>query len=69
MRSVWKSALRTPGIFVVLLSVALGFSLAANFYNQGSKPASAAVIQDQTPANWRTAFENVAAKLRNRRGE
>ena len=66
MRTVWKTATNHPGLMLVLiclLSVALGFSLAANFYQRSDSVAIAAVDKASAPSDWRTVFEDVARKL------
>lgn len=65
MRSVFAAASRHPGLLLVMvcmLSVALGFSLAANLYHNGSGTAIAAP-QPVVPMDWRNAFEDIAKKL------
>lgn len=64
MLSAWKAALKKPGMALVcLLSIALGFSVAANFYHYQTTPVIAAPAKDFPSANWRTAFSDVADKL------
>ncbi|MEN6357126.1 MAG: Do family serine endopeptidase [Armatimonadota bacterium] len=63
MRTAFSKALKQPNILVVcVLSVALGFSLAANYYHHSSAPAIAAT-KDAAMSDWRTAFEDVADKV------
>lgn len=63
MRTALSKALKQPNIVVVcLLSIALGFSLAANYYHHSSAPAIAAT-KDAAMLDWRTAFEDVADKV------
>ncbi|MCL5102747.1 MAG: Do family serine endopeptidase [Armatimonadetes bacterium] len=66
MRTAWKAAINHPGLMLVLiclLSVALGFSLAGNFYHRADSTAIAAVDKAGAPSDWRTVFEDVAKKL------
>lgn len=64
MNSLLKIAAKNPSLIVVcVLSVALGFSLAANFYSHDANPAIAAAPPDLSQSSWRTAFEDVAEKL------
>ncbi|MCX6345733.1 MAG: Do family serine endopeptidase [Armatimonadetes bacterium] len=65
MRSVWSSVVSRPGALLALvcvLSVALGFSLASNYYNHPPNPAIAAAPVN-VPMDWRNSFEETAAKL------
>ncbi len=64
MRSTWKLALRERHLLLIcLLSVALGFSIAANFYNHPTTPAIAASSKTEAMADWRSGFIQVADKL------
>ena len=64
MLRMWKSTLKNPSLVVVcVLSLALGFSLAANFYNHAGNAVIAAAPKDLSQSNWRTAFEDVSEKL------
>jgi len=59
-----RAALRKPSLALIcLLSIALGFSLAANFYHHPESSAIAAPPKDLSQSSWRTAFEDVADKL------
>ncbi|MCE5323991.1 Do family serine endopeptidase [bacterium] len=63
MRTALSKALKQPSIVVVcLLSIALGFSLAANYYHHSPSTAIAAT-KDAALSDWRTAFEDVADKV------
>ena len=63
MLSYLKSKMKNPSLVLVcILSLALGFSLAAHFYNTGGT-AIAAPPKDLTTSNWRTAFADIADKL------
>ena len=62
MRTALAKALKQPNIVVVcLLSIALGFSLAANYFHHD--PPTAIAAKDVAMSNWRTAFEDVADKV------
>lgn len=62
MRTALVKALKQPNIVVVcLLSIALGFSLAANYFHHD--PPTALAAKDVALSNWRTAFEDVADKV------
>ncbi len=66
MRSGWKAAFKRPGlslVVIVVLSVALGFSLCANIYHHADGAAIAAATKADAPADWQNAFVNVAGKL------
>lgn len=66
MRTVWKNATSHPSVMlalICLLSITLGFSLAANFYHRNDSTAVAAVDKPVLPSDWRTAFEDTASKL------
>ena len=64
MLSYWKGKANNPSLVMVcILSLALGFSLAANFYTQAGNTAIAAAPKDAVISNWRTAFEDIAEKL------
>lgn len=64
MHSLWKTTVKNPSLLVVCaLSIALGFSLAANFYSHSNNVAIAAAPKDLNQSNWRTAFEDVSEKL------
>lgn len=64
MRSTWKATAKNPSILLLcVLSVALGFSLAANFYHHGAGAAIAAPTRDLSQSNWRTAFEDISERL------
>lgn len=66
MRSVWKAASQHPGVLlgmVCLMSVLLGFSLAANFVNVPGHEAVAAVPAATVPGDWRNCFTDIAKKL------
>lgn len=64
MRSTWKAIAKNPTLALIcVLSIALGFSLAANFYNHGAGAAIAAPPKDLGQSNWRTAFEDISEKL------
>jgi serine protease Do len=64
MLSMWKSATKNPSLVVVcILSLALGFSLAANFYQHSGNAAIAAAPSDLSASSWRTAFVDIAEKL------
>ncbi|MCE5313420.1 MAG: Do family serine endopeptidase [Armatimonadota bacterium] len=55
---------KQPSLVVVcLLSIALGFSLAANYYHHSPAQVIAAPAKDTTPSDWRTAFEDIAEKV------
>lgn len=55
---------KNPSIMLLcVLSIALGFSLAANFYHHGAGAAIAAPTKDLSQSNWRSAFEDVSEKL------
>ena len=60
-----RSKLKNPSLVVVcILSVALGFSLAANYYHHSvSAAAIAASPQGLGGSDWRTAFEDISEKL------
>ncbi|MHB9038516.1 MAG: Do family serine endopeptidase [Armatimonadota bacterium] len=56
--------LKQPSLVVVcLLSIALGFSLAANYYHHAPVTAIAAQAKSAELSDWRTAFEDIAEKL------
>ena len=64
MRSTWKAVAKNPSLVLVcVLSIALGFSIAANFYQHGAGAAIAAPPKDLALSNWRTAFEDISEKL------
>lgn len=64
MNSLYRAAAKNPSLIVVcVLSIALGFSLAANFYSHAGNAAIAAAPVDLSQSSWRTAFEDVAEKL------
>jgi len=64
MHSLWKAAAKNPSLLVVCaLSIALGFSLAANFYGHAGNAVIAAAPKDLSQSSWRTAFEDVSEKL------
>jgi len=64
MLRIWKTTARNPSLVVVcILSLALGFSLAANLYNHAGNAAIAAAPKDLSASSWRTAFEDIAEKL------
>lgn len=64
MRSTWKAMTKNPSIILLcVLSIALGFSLAANYYHHGQGAAIAAAPKDLSQSNWRTVFEDVSEKL------
>jgi serine protease Do len=64
MLSYWRTRLKNPSLVMIcILSLALGFSLAANFYNHAGNAAIAAPPKDLGASNWRTAFEDIAEKL------
>lgn len=63
MRNMWKALTQQPSILIIcLLSVALGFSLAANYYHHAAAPAIAAPTALGTP-EWQSVFEDIASKL------
>ncbi|MCE5200008.1 MAG: Do family serine endopeptidase [Armatimonadota bacterium] len=64
MRTALKQALKQPSLVIVaLLSLALGFSLAANIYHHTPSPAIAAPTKDTALSDWRTVFEDISDKL------
>lgn len=64
MLSYLRSHIKNPSLVMVcILSLALGFSLAAHFYHHATSPAIAAAPKDLTSANWRTAFADISDKL------
>ncbi len=64
MRSTWKAIAKNPSMLLLcVLSIALGFSLAANYYQYGAGAVIAAPPADLAQSNWRTAFEDIAEKL------
>ena len=64
MRKMWKAMVRQQYLLLIcLLSIALGFSLAANLYHHSSTPAIAAPATAIGTAEWRSVFENIASKL------
>lgn len=64
MLSMLRSKVKNPSLVVVcVLSLALGFSLAANLYHHSSSVAIAAPPKDLTASNWRTAFEDISEQL------
>lgn len=63
MRSVWNSVTKEKNLLLIcILSIGLGFSLAANFYNHSEKPAIAAQNMGIS-GDWRTTFVNIADQL------
>lgn len=61
---MWRAAVKNPSLMVVcILSLALGFSLAANLYYHSGSAAIAAPTKDLSVSNWRTVFEDVSEKL------
>ena len=63
MRKTWKAAVQQPSLWLVcLLSIALGFSLAANYYHS-STPAIASPATALGTPEWRSVFEDIASKL------
>ena len=64
MLSMWRATVKNPSLVVVcILSLALGFSVAANFYHHSNGAAIAAAPKDLSASNWRTAFEDISEKL------
>ena len=65
MRFFYRRAPRNPGLPLVaicILSIALGFSLAANYYHTSSNTALAA--PEKAPSDdWRTAFVDIAERM------
>ena len=65
MLSGFRAAFQEKGMplaIICFLSVALGFSIAANIYNQAPAVAVAAAA-GKLGSDWRTAFEDIAEKL------
>lgn len=66
MRSVWKAASQRPEILlgmVCLMSVLLGFSLAANFISTPRHDAIAAPSTTAISGDWKSCFSDIAKKL------
>ena len=64
MLSTWKATAKNPTILLLcVLSIALGFSLAANFYTHSTGAVIAAPPKDLSQSNWRTAFADVSDRL------
>jgi len=64
MLSLWRAKVKNPGLALAcILSVALGFSLAANFYHHPGNVAAAAAPRDLSGGSWRTAFEDISEQL------
>lgn len=56
--------MKNPSLMVVcILSLALGFSLAANLYHHSGSAAIAAAPKELNASNWRTIFEDVSDRL------
>src|SRR5664279_2007371 len=64
MLSLRRSVGKNPSLVVVcILSLALGFSLAANLYHHSGNAAIAAPSKELAASNWRTVFEDISEKL------
>ena len=64
MRTVAKAVLRRSGLVMVcVLSVALGFLIAVNFYNHLAGPAVAAPANADATKDWRSGFADIAEKV------
>lgn len=64
MLSLWKTKAKSPSLALVcILSLALGFSLAANLYHHAGNTAIAAPPKDLSAASWRTAFADISEQL------
>lgn len=64
MRTALNAAKTQPSLILIcILSIALGFSIAANLYHQPTTAPAIAAPAVVAPSDWRTVFEDVAAKL------
>lgn len=64
MRPLWTRMMQRPSLLLVaLLSIALGFSLAANLHRLPSSPVVAAPATPRTPGDWRDGFTSIADAL------
>src|ERR1035437_1663775 len=64
MLSMWRANVKRPSLVLVcILSLALGFSLAANFYHHAGNTAIAAAPKDLGASSWRTAFADISEQL------
>lgn len=64
MLRTWKAGRRDLSLILIcVLSIALGFSLAANWRHQADSPAVAAPQKAAMMSDWRNVFEEIAEKV------